>query len=223
LSLERSKYLKKDFTDNVKAALADSKVKDIISKTLVSYTGPNAISQISSFGIGVGLALLGQYLAIKKRGSPAARFIARLLGTNVDAINRDYILQRIKDEDYADTIRERVLNVIQTSSIDEFARSVNLSPGEAWEVYRQIKDLIVDSEVIGMISRLHSETARIETAISAEARDLRTAIDRQLDAISKLQDELYQTNGLSWLPRNYFENHISTTEDTEAWKNGFAF
>ena len=34
----------------------------------------------------------------------------------------------------------------------------------------QIKDVIIDSEIIGMISRLQSETGRIETAISAEAR-----------------------------------------------------
>jgi hypothetical protein len=147
LSLERSNNLKNEFTDNVKDALVDSDVKGTISNTLGSYTGPNAVSQISSFGIGVGLAFLGQYLATKKRGSPTARFIARILGTDVDAINRDYILQRLKDKNYSDTIRENVLNVIQTSSIDEFARSVNLSPGEAWEVYRQIKDLIVDSEV----------------------------------------------------------------------------
>ncbi|MFY9868986.1 MAG: hypothetical protein WAK17_04650 [Candidatus Nitrosopolaris sp.] len=52
----------------------------------------------------------------------------------------------------SDAVRKNILNVIQTSSIDEFARSVNLSPGEAWEVYRQIKDLIVDSEVIGFYS-----------------------------------------------------------------------
>ena len=45
--------------------------------------------------------------------------------------------------------------MIKTSSIDQFAASVNLSPGEAWEVYRQIKDLVIDSEVMGMISSLH--------------------------------------------------------------------
>jgi hypothetical protein len=211
-------YLRNDFTDNVKEALADSNVKDAISNGFSSYTGPNAASQISTFGIGVGLAFLGQYLATKKRGSPTARFIARILGTDVDAINRHYILQRLKNKDYADTVRKNILNVIQTSSIDEFARSVDLSPGEAWEVYRQIKDLIVDSEIIGIMSRLHSETGRIETAISADILHLRTSIDERLDAqlkqLSKLQDELYQTNGLSWLRRNYFEDHVSTTEVT---------
>ena len=120
-------------------------------------------SQISSFGIGVGLAFLGQCLAIKRRGSPVARFIARILGTDVDAINRDYILQRLRDRNYSDTIRKNILNVIQTSSIDEFARSVNLSPGEAWEVFRQIKDLVIDS-------RLQHETGRIEKVIGMISR-----------------------------------------------------
>ncbi|MFZ0510629.1 MAG: tetratricopeptide repeat protein [Candidatus Nitrosopolaris sp.] len=208
----------------MKDALADSEFKETIKNTVASYTGPNAASQISSFGIGVCLAFLGQYLASEKRGSPAARVIARILGMDVDAINRDYILQRLKDKDYPDTVRKKILNVIQTSSsIDEFARSANLSPGEAWGVYRQIKDLIVDSEIIGMISRLENETGRIATVISNEAQVLRTAIDEQLNEVSKLQYDLYQTNGLSWLQRNYFEDHISTIKDTENWKNGFAF
>jgi hypothetical protein len=142
-----SPLLKDDLVDNVKDALTDSDIKGTITNTLGSYTGPNAASQISSFGIGVGLAFLGQYLATKKRGSPTARFIARILGTDVDAINRDYILQKLKDKDYSDTLRKNILNVIQTSSIDKFAKSVNLSHGEAWAVYRQINDLIVDSEI----------------------------------------------------------------------------
>ncbi|MGC1931431.1 MAG: hypothetical protein WA667_20860 [Candidatus Nitrosopolaris sp.] len=180
MSLERSNYLKDDFIDNVEDTLTDSEVKVTISNIFGSYTGPNAASQISSFGIGVGLLFLGRYLATKKRGSPAARFIARILGTDVDAINRDYILQRLKDKDYADTIRVKVLNVIQTSNIDEFAKSVDLSRDEAWEVYRQIKDLIVDSEVIGMISLLHNETVSIKTTLATDLRDLKTAIDKQL-------------------------------------------
>jgi tetratricopeptide (TPR) repeat protein len=227
LFLEQPNYLKSDFTNNLKDALADSEVRKTVSDTLGSYTGPNAASQISSFGIGVCLAFLGQFLVTKKRTSPAVRFIARILGTNVDAINRDHVLQKLKDKDFSDTVREKVLNVIQTSSIDEFAKAVNLSPGEAWEVYRQIKDLIIDSKVVDMVSQLQSESSLIETAISTETQALRADIDRQqqqqLNEILKLQYGLYQTNGLYWLSRNYFEDNISTTEDTENWKNGFAF
>jgi hypothetical protein len=75
-------------------------------------------------------------------------------------MNRDFILKKMQDKGY----------VLETSSIDEFSKTLDLSPGEAWEVYRQIKDVVIDSEIIGMISRLHSDTGRIETTISAEAQ-----------------------------------------------------
>jgi len=159
-----------------------------------------------SFGIGFGLSMLGRYLYSKQGESHKARIIAGILGAPINEMNSDKILQKMEDNEHRNTIRENILQVIKTSSIDEFAESVNLSPGEAWEVYRQIKDVVIDSEIIGMISGLHSEAADIKAAISAEARDLRTAIDKQLDEISKLQDELSQTNGLSWLPHNYFED-----------------
>lgn len=73
-----------------------------------------------------------------------------------------------------------------------------------------------------MISRLEKEIDNIATVISNEAQVLRTAIDNQLNEVSKLQYELYQTTGLSWF-RNYFDEHIYTTSDTENWKNGFEF
>jgi tetratricopeptide (TPR) repeat protein len=211
-----------DFIDNVKDALTDSEFQETIKNTVALYTGPNAVSQISSFAIAIGLAFLGQYLATKKKESPTARFVARILGTSGDAINKDDILRRLKDKNYSDTVRKKILDVIQTSSIDEFARSANLSLSEALETYMQIKEYVIDSEVIGMISRLEKEIDNIAAVISNEAQVLRTAIDNQLNEVSKLQYELYQTSGLSWF-RNYFDEHIYTTSDTENWKNGFEF
>jgi tetratricopeptide (TPR) repeat protein len=205
----------------VKDALTDSEFQETIKNTVASYTGPNAVSQISSFAIAIGLAFLGQYLATKNKGSPTARFIARILGTGGDAINKDDILRRLKDKNYSDIVRKKILDVIQTSSIDEFARSANLSLSEALETYLQIKEYAIDCEVIGMISRL-KEIGGIAAVISNEAQALRTAIDKQLNEVSKLQYELYQTTGLTWF-RNYFYDDIYTAGDTENWKNGFAF
>jgi len=48
-----------DFIDNVKDALTDSEFQETIKNTVASYTGPNAVSQISSFAIAIGLAFLG--------------------------------------------------------------------------------------------------------------------------------------------------------------------
>jgi ABC-type dipeptide/oligopeptide/nickel transport system ATPase component len=210
-----------DFIDNLKYALTDSEFQETIKNTVASYTGPNAVSQISSFAIAIGLAFLGQYLATKRKESPTARFVARILGTGGDAINKDDILRRLKDKNCSDTVRKKILDVIQTSSIDEFARSANLSLSEALETYMQIKEYVIDSEVIVMISRLEKKIDNIEAVISNEAQVLRTAIDNQLDEVSKLQYELHQTTGLSWF-RNYFDEHIYAS-DTENWKNGFEF
>jgi prophage DNA circulation protein len=157
------------------------------------------------------LAFLGQYLTTKKKESPTARFVARILGMGDDVINKDDILRRLKDKNYSDTVRKKILDVIQTSSIDEFARSANLSLSEAMETYMQIKEYVIDSEVIGTISRLEKEIGAIATVISNEAQVLRTAIDNQLNEVSKLQYELYQTTGLTWF-RNYFDEHIYTME-----------
>jgi tetratricopeptide (TPR) repeat protein len=217
-----SVYSLSDFTDNVKDTLTDPEFQETIKNTVALYTGPNAISQISSFAIAIGLAFLGQYLATKKKVSPTARFLARILGTSGDAINKDDILRRLKDKNYSDTVRKKILDVIQTSSIDEFARSANLSLSEALETYMQIKEYAIDSEVIGFISRLEKEIDNIATVISNEAQVLRTAIDNQLNEVSKLQYQLYQTTGLSWF-RNYFDERIYTISDTENWKNGFEF
>jgi hypothetical protein len=141
----------------MKDALTDPEFQETIKNTVALYTGPNTVSQISSFAIAIGLAFLGQYLATKKKESPTARFVAGILGTSGDTINKDDILRRLKDKNYSDTVRKKILDIIQTSSIDEFARSANLSLSETLETYMQIKEYVIDSEVIGMIPKLEKE------------------------------------------------------------------
>ena len=63
--------------------MGDSEVKKTITGVLasvpISKIPENAASQFSSFGIGIGLAFLGQYILTKKQGSPTARAIAKIL------------------------------------------------------------------------------------------------------------------------------------------------
>jgi hypothetical protein len=84
----------------------DSEIKKTTSDALGSLLSLRALnaSQISSFGIGIGLAFLGQYLATKKRGSRAALVIAKILGADLDAINRDFVLARLKEKKYLESI-----------------------------------------------------------------------------------------------------------------------
>ena len=226
MSLNPSDYLE-DFKNSVKSTLeGDVDIKNTASSLLTAFSSSksaDAASQISSFGISFGLSLLGRYLYTKKRGSHAARLISKILGAPVNEMNRDFVLQKMKDIEYHKTIRQNVLNVIKTLDIDEFAKTLALSFDEAWEVYRQIKDVVIDSEIIEMISRLSDEANSIESAMSAEAQSLKTAIEKQLCEVSRLREQLYETNGLTWLPYDYFEVHISTNEDIENWKKGFPF
>ena len=220
MSLNPTDYLK-EFKGHLKNTLeGDADIKNTAAEMLSALCqskSPEMASQISSFGIGFGLSLLGQYLYIKKRGSYQARIISKILGAPVGEMNRDFVLQKMKDQENLRVIRQKILSVVQSSSIDEFSRALGLSPGEAWEVYRQIKDVVIDSEIIGMISCLHREMGHIEAILYSEAQILRSAIDKQLGEVSLLQDQLYETNGLYWLPRDYFENHISREEDVKDW------
>jgi hypothetical protein len=52
---------------------------------------------------------------------------------------------------------------------------------------------------------------------------LRKETNNIMELHKKLEGELYKQYGLSWLPRDYFEDHISTAEDIKSWKNGFPF
>jgi hypothetical protein len=79
----------------------------------------------------------------------------------------------MKDQGYLRVIQQNILSVVQSSSIDEFSRALGLSPGEVWEVYRQIKDVVIDSEIIGMISCLHREMGHVEAILYSEAQILR--------------------------------------------------
>jgi hypothetical protein len=44
----------------------------------------------------------------------------------VDAINRDFVLGKLKDKEYQTTIREKVLDAIKNKSIDDFAKHIRL-------------------------------------------------------------------------------------------------
>lgn len=82
---------------------------------------------------------------------------------------------------------------------------------------------IVDSEIIGLISRLYKLNASIHEAILKEAQSIRAEIENQLNELHLIRKQLYETNGISWLPRDYFEDHTSTNQDIEGWNNVLHF
>jgi len=101
LSLRSLGYLK-DFRDYFKSTLeGEPDIKKIAIDTLTSLSSsklPDVQSQISSFGIGFGLSILGRYLYSKKKESHKARIVAKILGAPVEDMSTGNILQKMKDD-----------------------------------------------------------------------------------------------------------------------------
>src|ERR671919_132821 len=108
--------------------ISDDTLDSILSSSNTGQDIPFSISasnlfpispSITSFGITVGLSFLGSYLATKKNKSLAARAIAKILGTDVDKINRNLILERLSDTNYFTKLQSSIAKVIGSGSIDE--------------------------------------------------------------------------------------------------------
>jgi hypothetical protein len=72
---------------------------------------------------------------------------------------RDFALAKLKEPGYLVTVRKKILNVLKTKSIEHFAQTLGLSQGEDWELYIQIKDMIVDSEIIGCLQKYRTKSS----------------------------------------------------------------
>jgi tetratricopeptide (TPR) repeat protein len=153
----------------------------------LSKLSQNVKLDVSSFGIGIALAFLGEYLATKKRQSATARVIARILGANVDNINRDFILDKLKDRTYYVDVREKILNVTKTASIDGIKQILgdNYTSGEAWEVYRKVKDLILDSEILTISTEVSNIPNTVKDIVHNEAESVKTILDMRLEEVEK--------------------------------------
>ena len=119
-----------------------------------------------------------------------AYYRRNILGADVNASNRDFALAKLKEPGYLATIRENILDVLKTKSIDDFAETLGLSPSEAWEVYRQIKDMIVDSEIVGILSEVSSSQA----TLSSDIQSLKTSIEKQMNTVAEEMKEFFEEN-----------------------------
>lgn len=102
---------------------------------------------------------------------------------------RDFALAKLKEPGYLVTVRKNILNVLKTKSIEHFAQTLKLSQGEDWELYIQIKDMIVDSEIIGMLTEVSNEISSIKATFASEVQSLRITIDKQMKTVTEEMKE----------------------------------
>ena len=104
--------IRSDFGTFLRSLLSDTdlrgKISEISEDVIKNFQQQNVpadiLSSQSSFGIGLGLGFLILFLAKKRKGSPIARNVAKLLGVNVNVMDIDDILEKLKDQNYYITI-----------------------------------------------------------------------------------------------------------------------
>ena len=98
-------------------------------------------------------------------------------------MNRNTILTALRDPNNFARIQENVLNVLLSGKIDDFANEVKLSLDEAWEVYLQIKDVVLDGEIIGTVIRMSNTLDSLKGTIQSDIQNLNVEIDRRLKSV----------------------------------------
>jgi hypothetical protein len=110
----------------------------------------------STFGISIGLGLLGVVLAKKYRKSRPARAIAQIFGADVTELDKQLVLDKLmNNRDFFLELQRKITIALTAGTIDEVKLIVAkefdlLSLDDAMEVYLQIKNLL-DGAVIGNI------------------------------------------------------------------------
>jgi hypothetical protein len=194
--------LKEEFKDDLIGQITDPEISTKLSeiggkiisssKLNMSDIRGDLISNYSTFGIGIGLALLGTFLAKKYRKSKAARIIAKIFGADVEQLDRSYVLQKlVSDRDYFQKVKKGITEILPNGDFNQiikyFASEFDLRE-DALEVYLQIKDVILDSQIIGSISQISVRIGDIQTQANTEFGNIKNSMNQQFDSIAKNMD-----------------------------------
>jgi hypothetical protein len=144
LSLSTVGYLKEEFKDDLLEQISDPKISDklseiagnVISSSISSNKDTDKDSKLSitdirgdllsgysTFGISIGLALLGTFLAKKYRKSKAARIIGKIFGANVEQMDRSYVLQKLaSDPTYFERIKRGITEILPKGDLQQLTK-----------------------------------------------------------------------------------------------------
>jgi hypothetical protein len=193
--------LKEEFKEDLVEQVSDPKISDKLSEIggkVISSSALNVsdvVSGYSTFGISIGLALLGTFLAKRYRKSKAARIIAKIFGADVEQIDRSYVLQKLQsDPTYFEKVRRGVTEILSKGDLQQltkyFASEFDLREDEALEVYLQIKDVILDSQIIGSLLQISVGIGEIKNKFVQEFDNMKNAAGQQLEGIRENMDTL---------------------------------
>jgi tetratricopeptide (TPR) repeat protein len=195
-----------DFKDDVKSVASNISAKDITA--LGTSPGPAVI-------LSVGLPLIDIYLAKKKYDSPLIRKIARFLGADVNSINEQLVFDKLNNTEYYDELRKKVLSVItERGDISPLTKMLDLTEGEAWEIFNTIKEIIFSAEVLNQFSIIVPSLKNIEKEVGNVRRNLGFLLEALKSPIRVSRDVYNIANELSIL-ESAGVSYVRRDEDSE--------
>lgn len=189
--------------DIIQEELKNNDTRETVSQAFGGFltSGINSLSDVSkstsTFGISIGLGLLGVGLAKKYRKSRAARAIAKIFGANVAELDKQFVLDKIKDnKDFVVELQKKITIALTAGTIDEtrriLAKEFDLGLDEAMDVYLRIKDILLDGVIIGNIVNITDAVNRIEFHFGGQARDIENAINTELKTHSVMAEKQFE-------------------------------
>jgi hypothetical protein len=174
----------RNFKEEVKSIASNISAQDITA--LSTSPGPSVI-------LSIGLPLIGVYLAKKKHDSALARKIARFLGADVNSVNEQFVFDKLNNPEYYDELKKNVLTVItERGDISPLRKMLDLTEGEAWEIFNTIKDIIFSAEVLNQFSIIVPSLMSIKEEYTQGQKDL------MITQYSKLSDDWRHFNTIIW-------------------------
>ena len=159
-----------NFKNDVKSVAANISAQDITA--LATSPGPATI-------LSIGLPLIGVYLAKKKHNSTLARKIARFLGADVDSINEQFVFDKLKrEEGYYNELSKNIITVItERGDISPLTKMLDLTEGEAWEIFNTMKEIIFSAEVLKQFSTIVPSLEHIEKQVGNVRNNLNSLLE----------------------------------------------
>lgn len=155
-------------------------------ETILSNTTDITISNFSSLGLGIGLSFLGSWIVKRNRTSRLARSLGKLFGVDVNKFDKQYVLENLSDKQFFQNIGTKVLNVCKNGNIKDLSEMLEISENESWEIYLQIKDVILDAEILKMISKNTNVSDQNMTSL----QDSKIIVSKIESELSNLKQEI---------------------------------
>lgn len=148
----------------------------------------------------------------------AIRTSIKFLPSPFDNIG-EVIYDSSKDSDEGVEEVKNFLNDLQRQGQEHYKKIISKLDIVSIDIL-DIKTSVAKEDTLQLIKQILISK---DDLITQKLNELRNYLDEVKRSHEKLEKEIYQSYGLTWLAHDYFETHKSSEKDFDNWKKGFSF